>query len=201
MRLLESALHVFAKKGVDAAVIDDVIAHAGVSRGSFYNYYQTNDELMDDLRTQVGNELLTLVEDTIGNRSDPSERIALAIRSVLHVAMVSPLLAQFASKAGIESMIKNSLVLDFMPRDIFASIEAGKLNVSDATIAFDFVLGITLAAFFAISVRPLQPNYPEEVVHHLLLGLGMTKASARRLSSLALPVLEIPPSMLLAKVV
>ena len=45
-KLVESALLVFAEKGVDASVIEDVIAAAGVSRGTFYNYFCTNGELL-----------------------------------------------------------------------------------------------------------------------------------------------------------
>jgi len=45
LRLIESALPVFAEKGLDAASIDDVIAAAGVSRGTFYNYFRTDVEL------------------------------------------------------------------------------------------------------------------------------------------------------------
>ena len=45
-KLVESALLVFAEKGVDASVIEDVIAAAGVSRGTFYNYFRTNAELL-----------------------------------------------------------------------------------------------------------------------------------------------------------
>ena len=45
-KLVESALLVFAEKGVDASVIEDVIAAADVSRGTFYNYFRTNGELL-----------------------------------------------------------------------------------------------------------------------------------------------------------
>jgi len=45
-KLVESALLVFAGKGVDASVIEDVIVAAGVSRGTFYNYFRTNAELL-----------------------------------------------------------------------------------------------------------------------------------------------------------
>ena len=37
--LVEAALLVFAEKGVDASVIDDVITAAGVSRGTFYKLF------------------------------------------------------------------------------------------------------------------------------------------------------------------
>ncbi|HNN08489.1 MAG TPA: helix-turn-helix domain-containing protein, partial [Azospira sp.] len=43
-KLLAAALPVFAKHGADAAIIDSIIQQAGVARGTFYNYFRTNDE-------------------------------------------------------------------------------------------------------------------------------------------------------------
>ncbi len=55
-KLVESALLVFAEKGVDASVIEDVIAAADVSRGTFYNYFRTTGELFAAAIQELGNE-------------------------------------------------------------------------------------------------------------------------------------------------
>jgi AcrR family transcriptional regulator len=76
VRLIEAALHVFAEKSADAAVIDDVIKAAGVSRGTFYNYFRTNEELMAAVLHAVGDEILGLIEAAIAAHEDPAERLA-----------------------------------------------------------------------------------------------------------------------------
>jgi len=76
-RLLESAMLVFAEKGVDASVIDDVISTAGVSRGTFYKYFKSNRDLMVAANEELGKELLTQVLDRVAGLSDPAERLAL----------------------------------------------------------------------------------------------------------------------------
>lgn len=40
------------------SVIDDVIAEAGVSRGTFYNYFRTNTELMAAVGETLADELV-----------------------------------------------------------------------------------------------------------------------------------------------
>ena len=75
--LSESALLVFAEKGVDVPVIDDVIAAAGVSRGTFYNYFRTNAELLVAAIEELGNELVDMIEIAGGG-------VALAGRATLH---------------------------------------------------------------------------------------------------------------------
>ena len=62
-KLVESALLVFAEKGVDASVIEDVIAAADVSRGTFYNYFRTNGELLAAAIQELGNELVEHIEE------------------------------------------------------------------------------------------------------------------------------------------
>ena len=61
-RLIESALHVFSTKGVEASAIEDVIEAAGVSRGTFYNYYKTNEELLVAVLQATSNEVFGQVE-------------------------------------------------------------------------------------------------------------------------------------------
>ncbi|MEY4756642.1 MAG: hypothetical protein RJA34_1540, partial [Pseudomonadota bacterium] len=54
-RLIEAAMEVFATQGVEATVIEDVIAQAGVSRGTFYNYFRTTEAVMSAVQQAVGN--------------------------------------------------------------------------------------------------------------------------------------------------
>ena len=99
MRLIESALHVFAHKGADAAVIEDVIAMAEVSRGTFYNYFRTTEEVMAAVQQDVGNELLSLVDMAIADRQDPAERLACGVRMVLQELNLLPTLT--VAEAGL----------------------------------------------------------------------------------------------------
>ena len=71
-KLVESALFVFAEKGVDASVIEDVIAAAGVSRGTFYNYFRTNGELLAAAIDELGNEVVDV--DRVAGESDALAR-------------------------------------------------------------------------------------------------------------------------------
>ena len=57
-RLIESALLVFAHRVVEASVIDKVITAAKVSRGTFYNYFRTNEDLLTAVAEAVGNQML-----------------------------------------------------------------------------------------------------------------------------------------------
>jgi AcrR family transcriptional regulator len=200
MRLVESALLVFSEKGVDAAVIDDVIIQAEVSRGTFYNYFRTNEELMAAVLLEVGNELLQLVEDTVSQCKEPAQRMATALRMVLHTTRRYPLMGRFASRVGIEQAVQNSLAMLYLPRDLKQGMDEGRFQLSDPLIGLDLISGAMRAAIYAMVSRPKVPaHYPEEITYHLLLALGMTKAGARKLVDLPVSPVVMPADSLLGR--
>jgi AcrR family transcriptional regulator len=200
MRLIESALHVFATKGVEASVIEDVIEAAGVSRGSFYNYFKTNEELLVAVLQVTSNEVFGQVEIVLAERSDPAERLACALRMVLYVTQRYRHLARFISRVGLAAMMQGSLAMVYMPRDLIGGIEAGRFSIANPLVGIDLVVGTTQAAIFTLSTHEgLAPDYPDEVVQHILLGLGMSAAKARRLAALPIEPVVLPPEALLAR--
>jgi AcrR family transcriptional regulator len=200
MRLVESALHVFADKGLDAADIQDVIEHAQVSRGSFYNYFRTNEELMAAVLEALSNELLDLVDAVVTSRKDPAERVACGIRMVLHAAWEHGLYARFVARVGIERAIANSLALQYLPRDIRAGMASGQFHVAHLMSALVLALGTTHAAICAMSMSgELPPDFPGEVACQVLLGLGMSRAAARKRASGPIEPVVFPDGSLLAR--
>lgn len=200
MRLIESALHVFAEKGIDATDIKDVIEAAQVSRGSFYNYFQTNDELMGAVLQELGNELLALVDAVVTKRQDPAERVACGLRMVLRTASQHPLLARFVSRAGIHMVAGNSLAMQYLPRDIQTGLAQGHFHAQQPLAALTMTLGTAHAALCAMAMSDgLSADFPEEVAFQVLLGLGVRRAKARAVVSQAIEAVSLPADALLAR--
>jgi len=44
-KLIQSAAHLFLEEGYDATSVNDICKHAGVSKGSFYHYFETKQVL------------------------------------------------------------------------------------------------------------------------------------------------------------
>jgi AcrR family transcriptional regulator len=60
-RVYEAALEVFRRDGVEEARIDDIVAIAGVSRGSFYFHFPTKDDVLAEAYADAAEGLLTSV--------------------------------------------------------------------------------------------------------------------------------------------
>lgn len=199
-RLIEAAMEVFSAKGLDATVIDDLIEQAQVSRGTFYNYFRTTDEVMAAVLQAVGNELLSLVDLAIVDRPDPAERLACGVRMVLHTARHFPHVGRFISRVGVVRSLDHLPALGYLLRDLVASIETGRFNLADPMLGLDLVVGTTSAALFSLSMRTdLTDDYPQEITFHILLGLGMTRAAARKLVEKPIQAVQLPPESLLVR--
>src|ERR1700691_3185860 len=79
-KLVESALLVFAEKGVDASVIADVIGAAGVSRGTFYSYFRAIAELLVAVNEELNDEISTLIKAQVRPDPDPTARRWMGFR-------------------------------------------------------------------------------------------------------------------------
>lgn len=198
-RLIESALLVFAEKGVDASVIDDVIAAANVSRGSFYNYFRTNTELLGAVGEQLGNEMMRVIEPLVGVIADPAARIATGLRLYLWLAQEYPLLGRFVSRAGLNALSPNSLVFEYLPPHLAAGVVQGRFADMGIEVALDLIAGTMLLALYRISLGQSVPNYDARIVAAVMMGLGVPEQEAWRLANMPPPAATIADGSLLAR--
>lgn len=59
--LLEAAIEVLAEKGLEATSIDDLMRVAGMARGTFYNYFQTRDDVVRAVGEEIHDNLYRCV--------------------------------------------------------------------------------------------------------------------------------------------
>jgi AcrR family transcriptional regulator len=74
--LLASAMSCFAEKGYQAATIDDIVAHSGMSKGAVYNYFKSKEEIYLTLRDQATQRNFEKLKREIDNKSSAKEKLA-----------------------------------------------------------------------------------------------------------------------------
>jgi AcrR family transcriptional regulator len=198
-RLLESALAVFAVKGPDEPVIDDVITHAGVSRGSFYNYFKTNEELLEAVAIRVGNDLVRMVGPAVRAQTDPVARMAMSLRLLLHSMRRAPVLAAFIARlrwpkeGALFEGIRN------VSRDIQEGMRTGVLTVNSFRAALDLFVGTFFCAANTIVHENVSDTYPEEISECILHGLSVEASIAMRAMAIPMPALSFDGTSILSK--
>jgi AcrR family transcriptional regulator len=198
-RLIESAVLVFARRGVEGSVIDEVISTAGASRGTFYNHFGSNEELLCAVAEEVGNQMLQVVDPVVRSIADPGARVACGVRLTLIVARRHPHVAAFLARVGPPALGAHSLATEYLPRDLKAGIASGRFSPMHARLAFDLVVGPVLAAFHSMLTIRVPATFAEDMAEAILLSLGVGKAAAHRLSHLPLGDVVLPPESLLVR--
>lgn len=56
--LLDAATSLFVEKGMSNATIDDIVAQAGVAKGTFYHYFRDRAAMLDALRDRYSDQFL-----------------------------------------------------------------------------------------------------------------------------------------------
>src|SRR4029077_10529685 len=64
-KIVRSARRLFNRRGFDTVSIDDVMADAGLTRGSFYSYFESKGDLYAEAVTQILEEKQLLSSDGV----------------------------------------------------------------------------------------------------------------------------------------
>jgi AcrR family transcriptional regulator len=73
--ILAAARRVMERHGPETATMEEIAAAAGVAKGTVYLYFQSKDELIQALITQVGEHMLADIEAIVAAPGSPPEKI------------------------------------------------------------------------------------------------------------------------------
>ena len=198
-KLVESALLVFAEKGVDAPVIEDVIAAADVSRGTFYNYFRTNGELLAAAIQELGNELVEHIEERVKSIPSPAARVFTGLRLYMDAARRFPLFARFVARIGPQAIGPENLVNAYIPVHIAEAVERGEFVDAPVRIALDIMVAVGVMIVARIALGGADDAYVNAMLLGLARALGFDLARAEALLSAPLAPLDLGAESLLVR--
>jgi AcrR family transcriptional regulator len=170
-KLLDAAMRVFAVSGVTAPVIDDVIREANVSRGTFYNYFNSLDEVLVAIGQELNNQMTTDILPVYDVLTQPCQRVAVAFRLFLLRALLDPQWAGFVTR--VEAWQHTTLVAEYMARDLENGKAAGDFEFDQIEAATDFLMGASAHGIQAIRQGVELPSrYMDTCVRMTLASLG-----------------------------
>lgn len=191
LRLLQSALEVFSQKGMDATIIDDVIASAGVSRGTFYNHFRTTAELVSELVVAMSTEIVTVINPIVMTVDDPLVRLSHGARTYMKIATLHPAWGHFITNIGPRLATRGQLIDRRLKRDLTEALGSKRIAVKDLLVARDAVLGAIFYGMETTLLEPTDEQHAELLVATFLRGLGVEPAEADKIAFMPLP--EIGP--------
>ena len=178
-RLLKSVMVVYPE-GTDSspAVIDDVVRHADVSRGTFYKYFDSLNQAVEELGSQLASEMTEGSNELYYDLTDAPMRTATGFMTYLVRAFADHRWGAFLSHMGLLSgdnpMVRNII------EDIERGIATGDYSVASPSAASDVLIGAKVEAVRRIITGTEDLAYIQAVTTMVLRSFGMPKVKSIR---------------------
>lgn len=187
--LLDAAAAILVEGGSSHVSIQEITDRADVGFGTFYNHFDSKDELFE---AAVGGVLedhgAWLAEVTVGI-DDPAELLATRFRLTAGLASTAPDVATVFVRSGLDFLLSDRGLAPMALADLDAAIDAGRIAVDGAHLGLVITGGCLLAFLQYRLSRPelIGAQDADELTEALLVTLGMDPAEASRLAHLPLP--------------
>ncbi len=89
-RLLHAAVEVIGQHGYAEASVTRIAERAGLAQGTFYLYFESRQELFDQLLPEVGGEALAFIRDAVGDAPDFVTMEARGLRAFFQYVAMHP---------------------------------------------------------------------------------------------------------------
>ena len=181
-RLLEAAIAVIGEKGPDACSIEDFVAAADVSRGTFYNYFPTMEDLLRAVRRKLTDALMAVLDAHLPSSIPASSRLATRLHS--HFALVShdPAWGWVVMRLDATRLGRTPAMEESFDRMYREGVAAGEFRPADPLAVRSLTFGTSRMVQRDILLGLATPEHKERVVALLLVTFGLTPEDAERIS-------------------
>jgi hypothetical protein len=204
--LLYSGLSLAFDKSIHDIDVEEVIAHAQVSRGTFYNYYTSVSVLFEDLAQQLEQELASVLkasvpETTSATKVNKAQHLVLTSKLIMRLLVDIPALGKLFIQLPWTNQNKKSEAFEIILHDIEQCIKEGLLEKLPISIGFNLLMGSMIGGIHTMLLKPQTKGYEDKVIRQALIGLGMQAKSADKLITTALVAkVTLPTTGILGKI-
>ena len=198
--LFSVALVLLAEKPPSEISINDVISLADVSRGTFYKYFASLDEVFFALSARLAEDLAPTADRMIVGIPDAATRIATGTRFVLYFGQRAPLCGKLLVHSGWPVAHAAGTFLGFLQRDIELAMLQGTFEMMHGSVAANLIIGPMIGGIQTMMLGPAVPDYAEQLTLRILLSLGMDRSAAAQAVTLPLPEITLQSDGLIGEI-
>ena len=190
--LIDAAVRLIAEGRGDRASIQEITEEADIGFGSFYNHFDSKEQLFATASEEVLERWGQLIDRASAGITDPAERFAVGTRITGRLGWTHPEIAGFLAGVGLDVLDIPSGLVPRALRDIEAGKAAGRFTVYDAEIALSAATGGMLGLFRMRQRHPerVTETTVDQLAEAELRLLGVPADEAAPLAALPLPPIE-----------
>lgn len=187
---LVTAAQRFIAEGKTNAPILEITQAADVGMGSFYNHFDSKDELfaaaVESALDSLGDYLDSLTVDL----TDPAEIFAQSFRITGRLFRLQPELSRVLVNSGSSLITSTKGLAPRAARDIAAAADAGRFVVDDPDLTMALVAGSLLGLGQLLLTQPDRDDAADadKMTVGILVALGLSREEAQALCSTPVPL-------------
>src|SRR6187549_474353 len=189
--LIRAAQTLIAEGRTNVPILE-ITQAADVGLGSFYNHFETKEQLFEAAVEAVMDGYGQLLDDLTGDIEDPAEVFACSFRLTGRLYRREPELSRVLLNNVLRLLSADNGLAPRARRDIAAAMEAGRFDVADLDVAVTMTAGALLALGQLLHDQPERDDEQttDRVTEDLLRMFGVPRRQAQRICSLPLPDIE-----------
>jgi AcrR family transcriptional regulator len=189
--LIRAAQALIAEGRTNVPVLE-ITQAADVGMGSFYNHFETKEQLFEAAVEAVMDGYGQLLDDLTADIQDPAQVFACSFRLTGRLNRREPELSRVFLNNVLRLLSADSGLAPRARRDITAAVEAGTFDVEDIDIAVTMTAGALLALGQLLHDQPDRDveETTDRVTVDLLRMFGVPRRQAQRICSLPLPDID-----------
>ncbi|MFE5286035.1 TetR/AcrR family transcriptional regulator [Nocardia sp. NPDC056611] len=186
---LLGAARKFLSEGRTAVSIQEITDAADVGFGSFYNHFESKEQLFDEAVRSALQVYSEMRDGIVSLYDDPAEVFAVSFRMTGRLQRQIPQMVRVILNSGMSVLLRDEGLAPRARHDIIAAQEAGRFEPMDPNMAVMAAGGALLGLLQLLDAQPDADveARTDEMTFHVLRMFGMTKRSAQKLSSSPLP--------------
>ncbi len=175
--------------------IMEITQAADVGMGSFYNHFETKEQLFEAAVEDVMDAYGQLLDNLTADIEDPVEVFACSFRLTGRLYRREPELSRVLLNNVLRLLSADSGLAPRSRRDIAAAVEAGGFDVEDLDVAVTLAAGALLALGQLLHDQPDRDveETTDRVAEDLLRMFGVPRRRAQRICALPLPDVDAAP--------
>ena len=180
-RLLDAAMRVVAEKGAPGLSVSDVAAAAGLSRGAFYNYFPTPDDLMIAVTEKMTSDVLDELRVELAGVEDPAEWLAAGCLKFIEKCLKDPLWGWARLRLDGTGAPPPAPVVEHFTQLYRQGVQAGRFTPGSVTAALSLALGsLRMVVRLRLTTGlDAKADVGAETITLVLTGLGLPRPEAQ----------------------
>jgi AcrR family transcriptional regulator len=188
--LVSAARELLASRDPAEVSIQEITDAADVGFGSFYNHFESKQELFDAAIEEVIEEHGALLDKITADIDDPAEVFCASVRLTARFPKTDPQLARIIDRTGARYLTAPTGLAPRALRDLERAKAAGRLTFDDPAVLIACIGGALLGVVhlgLALGKPAAVDRAADGLAVNMLRMLGLSEREARRVATRKLP--------------